>query len=110
MTDDNDVLRRKGKIMATTAEIDWPKELERLAKEAAQEALMAADEKFAEYAAEHERQTAGYSFDCKRFGDFLTVFVERIANEPSWSGGGAERKYSTAVLYFRYPTLARWGV
>lgn len=27
---------------------------------------------------EHRRQVAGFSFECRRFGDFLTLFIERM--------------------------------
>ncbi len=60
---------------------DWPAELEQLAREAEADALSKADEIFAKAAAEHERQTAGYRFECRRWGDFLSVFMERQANE-----------------------------
>ncbi len=48
------------------------------------EALAKADELLASYEAEHHAQTNGYIFDCKRWGDFLTLFVERKANPGHW--------------------------
>jgi hypothetical protein len=84
--------------MATkTAEIDWPQELERLAREAEREALAKADEIFAEAAEEHQRQTDGYRFECRRWGDYLTVFIERAANRKGSWGNEPELKASTSL-------------
>lgn len=83
--------------MMEDTKTDWPTELERLAREAETEALAKADEIFTEAVAEHERQTAGYRFECRRWGDFLTVCVERDANRPSWSGAEPERKIATSL-------------
>lgn len=47
-------------------------------------ALALADAKLTEYEAEHARQSAGFSFRCEKFGDFLAVFIGRDGNvEPS---------------------------
>lgn len=83
--------------MTTATITDWPAEIERLAREAEKEALAKADSLFAEYVAEHERQTAGFSFDCRRHGDYLTVFMERAANAPEWGEAKAETKASTSL-------------
>lgn len=35
---------------------------------------------FEDFVAEHDRDVAGYAFDCRRHGSFLTVFVTRKSN------------------------------
>lgn len=78
--------------------------LESLAKAAEPEVLAARDGVRAAFAAEQARQVAGYKFDCKRFGDFLSLFMERHGNpdRPSYiselyTSVGPERKFSTTL-------------
>lgn len=54
--------------------------LERLAQEAEPEALLKRPEILAAALSEHERQLGGFKFECRRYGDFLTVFVTRDGN------------------------------
>lgn len=53
----------------------------------------------AEYAAnedEHRRQVSGYKFECRRYGDFLTLFMERPVKD--WRETEfSQRKMSTSV-------------
>lgn len=82
--------------MSTATITDWSAEIERMEREAETLAIARADEVFAEMAAEHERQTAGYHFECRRWGDFLSVFMERAANQESdWYGNS--RKLATSL-------------
>lgn len=84
--------------MTTATITDWPAELERLAREAEPEAWEKADQLFAEYAAEHQRQSDGYVFECRRWGDFLSVFIERKGNgEPDWWDGVKVNKVSQSL-------------
>lgn len=52
-------------------------EFVRRAKEAEPAAMARADEIMSRLQAADERDAAAYNFDCKRFGDFLTVFMVR---------------------------------
>lgn len=52
-------------------------EIEALAVTAETEALTKADALLAEAIAEHERDCGGYKFECRRWGDFLSLFIER---------------------------------
>lgn len=79
------------------ARLSVREELIALAKAKEPEVLARADDLFATFAEEHERQTRGYSFDCRRWGDFLSVFIERAGNRPSHEGGTAATKLSTTL-------------
>lgn len=86
--------------MATVANrIDWRARLEEMAREMEPDLLAKADEAFAAVAAEHERQTAGFRFECRRWGDFLTVFIERMGNSgvPKLFSGMSETKVATSL-------------
>lgn len=80
----------------------YPEHLEVMAKAAEAEALAKNDTLLAEAIAEHERQVAGYHFECKRQGDFLSVFIERNGNptvrqaDYDWYPV-PERNYATAL-------------
>lgn len=78
--------------------------LEDQAREAEPALLARADGLRAEYVAEHERQVAGYSFDCKRFGDFLTLYIKRMGNPEkpayvtdNYNSGLPIRVFSTTI-------------
>lgn len=52
-------------------------EIDALAVVAEVEALTKKDSLLAEVIAEHERDCRSYKFDCRRWGDFLSLFIER---------------------------------
>lgn len=77
----------------------YPEHLETLAQEAGKIAAAKADELAATYADEHQRQLAEYAFDCRRHGDFLSLFITRSANKPSkWQTSPEHAtSYSTTI-------------
>lgn len=54
--------------------------IELLAQEAEPAAFARADEFYAQALAEYERDRAGYKFECRRWGGFLALMVERPAS------------------------------
>lgn len=73
-------------------------EIEALAVTAEIEASAKADALLAEAIAEHERDCGGYKFECRRWGDFLSLFVERLVIE--WGHeprAYAAKTYATSV-------------
>lgn len=81
----------------------YPEHVETLAEEAGRVALAKADAYAADFAAEHARQVSGFAFECRRHGDFLTLFITRSGNgEPekySWGHNRAEygKSYSASI-------------
>ena len=76
--------------------------LERSALNAEAEALLKKEELFSKAKEEYERDLAGFSFECKRWGDFLTIFIARKGNptEPKDHFFGVEKpeqSYSTSI-------------
>lgn len=81
--------------------------LERLAAEMEPEVLRKQDELLAACIAEDKRQSDGFKFSCKKFGDFLTIFIERSGNpdKPQYIDSGParytsrmpDRKFSTTL-------------
>lgn len=59
--------------------------LEALAIAADPETARLNDEMFVAYVTDHQRQYDGWSFRCTRWGDFLTLFIER-QGQPEMSG------------------------
>jgi len=78
-------------------------EYERLAKAEEVAVLAEAPAILARMVAEHERDVAAYSFECRRFGDFLTVFIER--GEASWKSEWEVEKFSTSINLGRTNTI-----
>ena len=60
--------------------------LERLAEEASPEAEALQPELLSRFIKAHQADVAGFRFDCRKFGDFLTLYIDR----------GGER-YATAI-------------
>jgi len=54
--------------------------LEQIASEAVPEANAKQDEWLSQYVARHEEDVYGWAFDCKKHGDFLSVFITRASN------------------------------
>lgn len=76
--------------------------LETLARDAEPMALAKRDELLAAARLEHERDVAGFRFECARWGDFLNLSIARLGNptEPKEHFFYVERpeqKYSTAI-------------
>ncbi len=70
--------------------------LERAAIAAEPEVLAKIPAENAANEAEHRRQLAGFKFECRRYGDFLTLFMERpirVWNEPEFQ----QYKLSTSI-------------
>lgn len=67
----------------------------RLTKETEVEALQKKDAILAELMAEHARQVVGWKFECRRHGDFLTIFATR--------GGNPERPEHVSERYISEP-------
>ena len=67
-------------------------ELAALARAAEPAALERAPKILAAFVAEQERQNVGFSFEAKRYGEFLTVRVARLGNPE-----GSQRKFSTTL-------------
>ena len=82
---------------ATAPEIDWQAHVEALAVEAEKAALADAPAKLAEYLAEHERQVAGFTFDCRRHGDFMALFITRRSNSGESSPWWIPPQVDTAI-------------
>ena len=75
-------------------------ELNLAAKDAEAAALEIKPQLRAAFAAEQERQVAGFAFEAHRFGDFLTVFVGRLGNPEQRQSSYSEkpqRKFSTTL-------------
>lgn len=71
-------------------------EIDALAGKAEAEALAEKDALLANATARHDRDVAGYKFDCRRWGDFLSLFVERL--ELGWETEEYRpRTYATSV-------------
>lgn len=66
------------------------------------------DEWLAAYASWHEADVLGYSFDCQRYGDFLTIFIERKANAEAdlWHGQKAKTKHVTTINLSIIPKIS----
>lgn len=58
----------------------FPDYLETMAREAEPAVLAKKGDLFSESSAEWMKDRESYKFECRRFGDFLTVFIERGAN------------------------------
>jgi hypothetical protein len=76
--------------------------LERLAREGEPEALTKSAAIFAEAQAEHARDVAGFRFECRRWGTFMSLSAARMANpaEPNnrlFYIERPERSYSTSL-------------
>lgn len=93
-----------------SGKVDWPAELERLAVEAEKEALAKADDIFAQAADEHQRQTRGFAFECRRWGDFLAVFIQRLGNDTSkYWGEKPEKKVVASLNLGKTPIIKLTG-
>ncbi len=77
----------------------YPDYLETMAKEAEPAVLAQKGDLFAKANAEWTKDRDSYKFECRRFGDFLTVFIERGANpDPKLQKYSSyPRKYVTSV-------------
>jgi len=62
-------------------EKDWAGVLENLAKDKLSEVLTQAEEDRQKFSSELKAQRKGYSFSCKRHGDFFTLFITQNANK-----------------------------
>jgi hypothetical protein len=60
---------------------EWPARLEALAVEAEPAALRRAPEILKAAQDDHAADVASYAFDCRRHGDFLSVFIDRLGRE-----------------------------
>lgn len=68
----------------------------RLAREAEPCVLAQADAVLADFQTAHDRDAASYHFECKRFGDFLTVFMTRNRRDPV-TGGLRPERFSASI-------------
>lgn len=77
----------------------YPDYLETMARAAEPAVLAKKAQLFAEATAEWTKDREGYTFECRRFGDFLVVFIERSANpDPKKQQYTSfPRKFTTAV-------------
>lgn len=76
-----------------------PQQIEALAAQAEVEALVKRDSRLADYWAEHERDCSTYKFECRRWGDFLSLFIERRIYE--WEEGDYSFKTHAASVNIR---------
>lgn len=90
--------------MRRRAEEENLAEYDRLAREKEAELLAEAPHILAEMVARHERDVAAYSFECRRFGDFLTVFLER-GRIKDWGSEWQVEKFSTGINIGRTKTI-----
>lgn len=74
------------------------KHLEDLRVAAEPAALARSDELMAEFRDHHERDVAGYRFECRRWGDFLSLFIERNGRKLGpWAREWGRQTFATSV-------------
>lgn len=76
--------------------------LEQLARDAEPVGLAKLDELFSQAQAEYAKDLAGYRFESKRWGDFLSIFTARMGNPVQWKDQffyieKPEQAYSTSI-------------
>jgi hypothetical protein len=80
----------KHELMLATHEM-----LETLARESLAAEFRKQEDHLRQYKVDHEQDLAAYAFDCKKHGDFLTVFITRLGG---FCGDNREtEKYSTSI-------------
>lgn len=64
----------------------------KLAKEEEIQVLAKKTELFNTLLESHEKDCTTFKFECRRWGDFLTFFVERYQNDPYWNLVGTKKE------------------